>query len=78
MKVLVAIKQSEESRGDYWQKVAVYNARKDGSMSLPLKYNGTLEGSLIRSGVKMLTEDTRIASVDLQHGSSAEYRVHRI
>ena len=73
MRIIVA--KNIEGR---WQKVGTYRARKDGSVSLPLKFNGQIEGRFIRQGARRLAENIAIESIDYQFGTSPTYRVCRI
>jgi len=74
MKFLVA----QLNADNRWSKVAVYNRRSDGSTSLPMKYNGNVEGFLFRSGANSLHKDSAINWVEVQHGSSPTYRISRV
>ena len=74
MKFLVA-KLNADNR---FSKVAVYTRRSDGSISLPMKYNGKVEGHLFRSGANSLHKDSAINWVEVQYGSSPTYRISRV
>ena len=74
MKFLVA----QFNTDNRWSKVAVYNRRSNGSISLPMKYNGKVEGFLFRSGANSLHKDPAINWVEVQHGSSPTYRISRV
>ena len=74
MKFLVA-KLNADNR---WSRVAIYNRRSDGSISLPMKYNGKVEGHLFRSGANSLSKDPAINWVEVQYASSPAYRISRV
>jgi len=59
-------------------KVATYNKRIDGGISLPMKYNGQIEGYLFRTGANSLHQDPSINWVEVQYGSSPTCRICRI
>ena len=73
MKFLVA----QLNADNRWSKVAVYRRRSSGSISLPMKYNGNVEGHLFRSGANSLNQDPAINWVEVQYGSSPTYRISR-
>ena len=70
MKVLFA--QNIDGR---FQKVGVYHVRKDGTVSLPSKFNGQIEGRFIRDGARHLAEESGVNWIEFQFGSSPTYRV---
>ena len=74
MKVLVA----KNTNDNGFQKVGVYNVRLNGTVSLPMKFNGQLEGRFIRDGAKALTNNSAINYLDFQFGTSPTYRVCRM
>ena len=74
MKFLVA-RLTNDNR---WVRVGTYYRTLNGSISLPMKYNGEVEGFLFRSGANSLSKDPAINWVEVQHGSSPTYRVSRV
>lgn len=68
MRILVA-----EKIDNKWQRIGIYYVRKDKTISLPLKYNGSLLSYFIKQAVKVL--DNNINYMDYQYGSSPEYRI---
>uniref|UniRef100_A0A6M3LPK6 Uncharacterized protein n=1 Tax=viral metagenome TaxID=1070528 RepID=A0A6M3LPK6_9ZZZZ len=74
MKILVA----REFDTNRFEKVGVFSVRMDGTMSLPMRYNGTMEAHFIRAGARHLLDESAAQSVDLRFGSSPTWRIHRI
>ena len=73
MKCLIASKSIDGS----FHRVGVYSVRKDGSMSLPMKFNGQVMGRLIRAAANTIVADDAIVSVDSEYGN-VSLRVSRI
>ena len=73
MKFLVA----QLNADNHWSKIAVYNRQSNGSISLPMRYNGNVEGHLFRSGANSLHKDPAINWVEVQFGSSPTFRISR-
>ena len=65
MKCLIAAKTIDGS----FHRVGVYSIRKDGSMSLPMKFNGQIEGHLIRAAARTIVADDAVVSVDSKYGN---------
>ena len=76
MRILVAKNEGTKEQPT-WKRVGTYYVRKDGGMSLPLKYNGTLASHLIRNGAKYLVGEPAAQSVDCEYANE-EYRVFKI
>lgn len=75
MRILIA---NDQAQANHFQRVAVFTVRKNGTLSLPRKYCGTLESAFIRQGAKKLTEESAVNFIDYRFGSSPTWRVSRV
>lgn len=75
MRILVGIQDKETKQ---FSRVGIYYYRKNGTMSLPMKFHGQMSGLLIRNGASRLASDLAINWVDCQQGSSLLYRISRV
>lgn len=73
MRVLLAV----EFEAGRWRKVLVAKFRKDGTGSLALKWNGTVESRAVRDAARYFAKDSAAVEIMAQIGGK-NYRVTRV